>query len=124
MKNKIPELFIKISLKLLFMKTYNLSEVSKDVRVVQLETNENSIISSMSKLVHVDSANIIYRSGKKIILFDNAGKYLNTIDALGNGPNEYTTIISLFVEANEQLIYVVDRKKIMIYNYNGEFIKK
>lgn len=102
----------------------NLSEIAKKIEIVSLETNPNSIISSMSNLVFLDKNNIIYRSDKTVIIFDGEGNYIGKVNAVGNGPEEYNSITTVDFDPNNKWIYIVDGSDIKVYNFDGEFIKK
>ncbi len=101
----------------------SVSEILSDMSVVNLETTSNSIIGNLSNLIFVGNKNIICRSEKRIIIFDNQGKYLNKIDAVGKGPEEYTTIVNAFFDPIEEYIYIVDYSDIKIYGIDGNFIR-
>lgn len=101
----------------------SVSEILSDIKIVHLETTSNSLIGLFSYLMFVDNKHIIYKSGEHIIIFDNQGNYVNKIDAIGQGPGEYTTIGSAYFDPVEEYIYIVEWEDIKIYSINGNFIK-
>ena len=99
------------------------SEILNDIKVVHLETNPNCLIGYFSSLIFMDDKNIIFLSNKTIIVFDNQGKFLSKIDALGRGPEEYVSIVNAFADPIERKIYIVDYEDIKIFSFGGEYIK-
>lgn len=100
-----------------------LSDIASDLSVVTLETNPDCLIGVFSALLYLDNEYIIFRSDKTILVFDGEGKFLNKINALGNGPGEYNSIVSSFVDNTNKHIYIVDYEQVLVYNYNGDFIR-
>lgn len=100
-----------------FNNTFNLRHC------IQIETNSNSLISSIVKIILTDRI-YIQDYNSKILMFDLNGEYINKIDFKGNGPHEYTSISDFTVK--DSLISILDtnEKKMVIYNLNGDFIKK
>lgn len=98
-----------------------LSEIIGNIKVVHLETSPNCLIGHFSYLIFLDDKYIVFVSDKSILIFDNQGKYLNKIDALGKGPKEYGTIANAFVDPINKMIYIVDYDDIKLYNFAGEY---
>lgn len=99
------------------------SEILSDIKVVHLETNPNCLIGYFSSLIFMDDKNIIFLSNKTIIVFDNQGRFLSKIDALGRGPEEYASIVSAFADPIERNIYIVDYEDIKIYSFDGKYMQ-
>ncbi|HTO14530.1 MAG TPA: 6-bladed beta-propeller [Edaphocola sp.] len=116
----IPTFHIKPNLKEI---PCSASKILSNIKVVHLETTSNCLIGPFSALIFVDNKHIIFRSEKRIIVFDNQGNYLNKIDAVGKGPGEYNTIVNAYFDPVEEYIYIVDYNDIKIYNIDGNFIK-
>ncbi|MBU2903440.1 6-bladed beta-propeller [Arenibacter algicola] len=119
-KNKIKSLKINPYNKLV---ECNLSDITSNLDTIFLETKRESLIGLFSSLVYLDKEIIIYKSEEKIIIFDGKGKYKNQIDASGKGPGEYTTILKVFVDNSRNWIHIVDIAGILIYNFEGSYIK-
>lgn len=90
---------------------------------IPLETNSNSLISTIIKIIVTDKI-YIQDQNEKIFIFTLNGKFINKIDFKGNGPKEYTSISDFSVK--DSLISILDtnEKKIITYHLNGDFIKK
>lgn len=103
----------------------NLTEFISKEETVQLETNNDCLISDVNKLC-VDSEYfyIVDKINRKIFIFDNNGKFISQIDSYGNGPNKYIDLTD--VSVNNKTIYVLSRpnKSIYVYSNDGTFKKK
>ncbi len=100
-----------------------LSKIATDINLISLETNINSIIGDFSWLVFIDENNIIYKSDNAVLLFDRKGSFINKIEALGNGPDEYTTITGITVDPILKKVFILDHDNIKVYHFNGKFFK-
>lgn len=117
----VPTFYIKPDLKEI---ACPVSKIISNIKVVHLQTTSNCLIGSFSSLVFVDNKHIIFRSGKRILVFDNQGNYLNKIDAVGGGPGEYSTIVNAYFDPAKEYIYIVDSNDIKIYSIDGNFIRR
>ena len=69
----------------------DLDNISTRMEIIPLETNDSSLISSVSKIVHRNNRYyILDKEMDRIVAFDDQGKFLNLINKKGNGPGEYT----------------------------------
>lgn len=102
---------------------FSLSEIAGDIQIVHLETNTESSVGYFSSLAHLDETHIIFRSNKTVLIFDQEGRFLNKIDALGKGPMEYNTISNIYVDQVRQQINIIDYEDIKVYNYDGKYIE-
>lgn len=118
--NQVPTININPDLKTI---SCSVSEILSNIKIVHLETTPNNLIGYFSSLIFVNAKNIIYKSENRIIIFNHQGKFLNKIDRKGKGPEEYENIINVFVDPQEEYIFIVDYKNVKIYNFEGKFIK-
>lgn len=86
-----------------------------NLKVVQLEMNKSSILSSVFK-AHYDKTNdrIFILSNFNLYIFDEDGNYINSLSK-GRGPGEITFLASFTVDSNNKRVFVLD---------NGRFIKE
>lgn len=91
------------------------------VKLISLETNENSLISLVEKLEIFNNKLYIYDSDK-IFIFDMQGKHLHTISLKGHGPGEYTKISSFFIKNGNIHIFDSNTQKLLIYDEDGRFL--
>lgn len=97
--------------------------LSSTSRIVQLESNSESMLSYIQK-ANVDFSNdrIFILSDFNIYLFNSNGKYLNKLK-VGRGPGEVTQIISFTIDTKNKLIYAIDNAiKLSSFDYDGNMI--
>jgi hypothetical protein len=104
----------------------SLSEFVDSVRFIRLETKEECLIGSIAS-VHFTGEEMIVtdKTNRKILIFDNNGKYLRKIGNSGRGPGEYLSIIVSNYDKERQIIsiYDIETRKLLLYRLNGEFIR-
>lgn len=102
----------------------DLSEIATEIRYFPLETNENSLISGIYRVVY--EGNKLYIGLSELKIFSDEGKYLWTFDKSGRGPGEYTFVNNFFVESSTgNLIVDVlsrDNLSMLVYDSIGVFI--
>lgn len=97
--------------------------LSSTSRIVQLETNSESMLSYILK-ANVDFSNdrIFILSKFNIYIFNSNGKYLRKLK-VGRGPGEITQIISFAINTTTKLIYAIDNAtKLCSFDYDGNMI--
>jgi hypothetical protein len=76
-----------------------------EYRLIFPETNDHSLIGvTVNKIVKYQNKLFLLnvtRKGNNIICFDTTGHYLFTIDKLGSGPAEYTSLKDIFIEKDD-----------------------
>ena len=105
-------------------KQFLLSELAESVDIVPLEFTEHSMISSI-KDVRVSDNNIFVHDIKsgKIFRFDRKGYFINSIGKVGQGPGEYIHLFYMDIVLDKEEIYLYTNVGMMIYNFDGQFIK-
>jgi hypothetical protein len=100
-----------------------LFELEKDLSIGR-EDDDNYLFYGPRNIVVDDQGNIfiLERGNCRIQKFDKNGDYLQTIGKKGQGPGEFESPYSLFLDKNNN-ISVSDRRKIHFFNHKGEFIK-
>ena len=100
---------------------YRLSEVAEDIEYVFLETNDSCLVADIYSVVYDPPYYFITdRFETSIFIFDETGKYVHTISARGQGPQEYTKIDHYSVYNNVLYILDEDQRKILKYEVNGQ----
>lgn len=94
----------------------NLNEYVDDLKIVRLESNDSSLISSFSG--HVGEKYIISIERDRVLLFNSEGEFSHAIAKRGKGPGEYTQIDAWAVDENENFFLYHDIRKNYICNYN------
>lgn len=98
-----------------------LSEITTGVRIVPLETNAQSLIKNIDKVVKKGGLYYIKNSNSQILVFDAQGKYIRSISGIGGGPGECASLQDFDVDANRNTIAVVDLGKIHFYTLDGAY---
>lgn len=114
----------------------DISEISIDVnqrsdaatifsgyKYIPLETTDNSILGEIKSLDVSDSL-IAAQCGDEIYLFDHNGKYINTINRKGHGPEEYIRIQDFKLHGNQVWVMSGENKAIFVYLPDVSMIKK
>ncbi len=121
-------------------KEYNVNNLLKDIKkyskqiskdkviFVPLETNDNCLIGSIDKIFIINDNYFIVdkKNSKGIFVFDNSGKFLFKIQNTGLAEGEFTNINDVTYNSfqKEIKIFDSDRKKIISYDINGNFVKE
>lgn len=100
--------------------TFPLSEITEEVREVELELTDNSLISRIRRAVW-DEDYIIIVDLSNVLLFDNNGKFIRKIGSKGQGPGEYTYIRDLTVDFKNKHVYIATSGKILCYDFEGNY---
>ena len=102
-----------------------LSEISDDIKRVELETTEKCMIGRIEQVL-CDGDRIFILDGyggSSIHAFDLSGKFLFTINRQGKGPGEYLSIKNITIDTVNRHIYIASLgKKILRYDRDGHFI--
>lgn len=89
-----------------------------EVKCIPLETNEESLLHEMSKIICRNKRFYVFdRKGKSILIFDNKGSFMRKIHSVGGGPNEYLEPSDIDVDCLGN-IYVSDNptKRILVFS--------
>lgn len=94
------------------------------VRFQPLETQDSAYFRLKSSVVRTYKDKIFVNDMRAdvVLVFDEAGRFLNRINHKGEGPEEYVSILE-FMPCNDRL-YVLDmRKQVQVYDFKGEYLK-
>ena len=93
-----------------------------DVEYIALETNDEfvnqGVVMAIGKGIIAVKNNL--RDGD-IFIYDRNGKALRKINRIGQGGEEYTDINSITLDEDNEEMFVVDSKKILVYDLYGKF---
>lgn len=96
-------------------------EILDSQRFVCLETNDESLVSSVSGIVISDDRIFIndnYLNGG-VVIFDTAGKFINRIPH-GNGPGEISRVINMGYDKRREKLLVLGNS-LMSFDKNGNY---
>lgn len=105
----------------------NFNEYFSSSKIIPLETNENSIFSKIDRISLFDNKiYILDRKLNSVFVFNDEGRFLNKIQKIGRGPQEYISLTDFSIDENKKqiILYTDSPYKILIYNNRGEFIKE
>lgn len=107
------------------VKNLPLSKIFKSAKILFLETTNDCLLAEISSLqIYKDKIYILDSETESIYIFDNNGKYVNKINNIGQGPQEYIHIESFDIDTlNDKLILFCDNK-IQYYNTNSNELFK
>jgi hypothetical protein len=107
-----------------FKQQGKLSDLFEAVKLVYLETKQESLINTIDKIkILKQSILVLDKNSQRILQFDSKGKFLRQIGKHGDGPGEYLEISDFEVDTISDLIYIPDIFKVHIYSLDGAFIK-
>ena len=102
--------------------------LSENVEYIPLETTTISTIGKIDRIQIFEGNYFITdkRNAKGIYIFNSKGNFINKISPFGKGPHEITFMDDILYNKITKQIEIFDsaRKKILVYDVNGEFIKE
>jgi len=107
------------------VKNVSLSDVFSSVKVIQLETNDNALISEIRRIEYFDSHYYILDSkSQQIFWFSENGDFVDKIHSPGKGVGEYHYIADFSIDkANNQLILLDPvMQKVHFFDLEGSFL--
>jgi hypothetical protein len=103
----------------------SLYDIFEKIEIIPLETTDSSLLKGIQKIKYFDNKYYVFDgSMSRILFFDNKGKYINKIDAKGNGPGEYENIINFNLKETSRQIEIIATFDIFNYDLNASFINK
>jgi len=101
-----------------------LSQIASKVEYIQLETNNECLLSSQARYFFVDSL-IFVDNMDHILKFNSHGKFLTKIGRPGRGPGEIQTIadISIIPSKRQIAVQLLESRKLVYFSFDGKFIK-
>lgn len=115
---KFPEIIIKD------LEPVQFDSIYEEVRIVPLETNENSFFGgAASMIIESDTVYILDARGiKGLLRFTIDGKFIDKIGRVGQGPGEYVSTQNFYVHGDRISIIDLAQQKILTYSKKGDFL--
>lgn len=101
-----------------------LSEISKSINEIQLETSEGSLLGFVSQVEYFNEKLYIRDTNGSVLIFDIKGKFLGQLGGKGEGPGEYTRAYTISIDQDSGLIYLGSKNKIIVYSKDDEFLRE
>jgi len=100
------------------------SDFIKEIKYIPLETNSNSMVGDISNLIVMNNKMYVRDNKNVITIFDMNGKYLNTLNRVGRGPEEYMAISDFEVASNGNIFIASRQEGLVEYGADLKFIRK
>ena len=91
-----------------------LSDILDDITIVPLETRQDILLSSSSRIVVSENYILALVQNRELHQFDKSGKYIRKLAEQGNGPREFNSILYLLIDENRNVAYYTDIKDQML----------
>lgn len=103
-----------------------LSEIVDSIEYIHLSNANGNPIGNISEIKVTENFIFVNASSEAALMFDRRGTFIRQIGAIGKGPGEYSQPLGIipFEEDNVVAIYAYPLGDYMIYNLNGQFIKR
>jgi hypothetical protein len=101
------------------------SEFIDSIKFIPLETNKESLIAEINKLICTEDRFFIFDSdiGKNVLIFSKDGKFINKISK-GGGPEEIFNPEDIAVDEKRKNLIVYNKTGLSFFDFNGKFIKR
>lgn len=101
-----------------------LADMIEQVEVLGLEETEASLLSYLSNISSIEDQ-LIFASGAKgeIFVYSNTGQFIRKFTHMGEGPEEYSTLMISWMKADTILVFDYPKQKMLYYSLEGEFLK-
>lgn len=106
---------------------YSMNEIIADSKIIPLETTEECLIGTISKICADKSLLVIFdKQNQSVFRFSNKGKFLGKIGKRGRGPLEYNKLTDVSVDKKQKEICLSDlaTRKFLYYDYAGKFLRE
>jgi hypothetical protein len=105
-----------------------LSEIVESVTYVPLETNDNCLLSDISRGILSENYVLLScRKTRRCYFFTKTGRFIAQIGDIGQGPGEYpVTPDPVYIDEKHNQVIIHDHmlNKLLYYDFNGRFIKQ
>lgn len=111
---------ISITPDLTFIEELNLNQEFDLISIIELETNQNSLIGDIKKIEFNDKHQIFIsetRDPSRVLIFDKNGDFKKEFKKYGFGPSEYQNIDD-FIISDDSTLSILDGKNKSILNFN------
>lgn len=108
------------------VQTYKSSELISVERLLPLETSDASLLGSIDQLeVWEDRIYLLdtYKTNAVLMFSATDGKFIRKIAGTGNGPGEFLSPHSFWIDRSDGSLYVLDRMMSKLLKYDGEDLR-
>jgi hypothetical protein len=105
-----------------FEKDVSVSDLSDSVKLIELETRPNAMITSINDVVYDGKNLIVTNSDGRILIFGPEGNFKQKLGKNGDGPGEHKYVSSIAIDDQSKNILIVTRGKVLVYSSSYEFL--
>jgi len=112
----------RINVDLKKVRVENIEDIIVESDTIRLETIPASLIKSIARMSFVDNKILIWDVPDKLLVFSEAGAFLNNIGNKGQSGDEFLGINDYMIVNDTAFIYDFNNRKIMKFEINGKLI--
>lgn len=119
--------FIVISIDENIPETSVLDSFFESIEYIPLETNEESMIHTITRFELIDERIVIFdKPGQSVLVFSSEGKFLHRIGKMGTGVNDFLDIREIAIDESKKTVALFDQKQFAVLEFDieGNFIDK
>lgn len=102
----------------------NISDIAESIQYIPLETNITTVVGDIDKIWYKNGMfifNTLRKSNGILSIYDSTGKYYNTLNRFGRGPDEYSSVFS--VDVYDRNLILLTGFSIKEYTPEGRLLK-
>lgn len=103
-----------------------LSEFAESIEFIQFENSPKALLGRVRDIQLTEEYIFIQHNGIKLLTqFTREGKFIRHFGTIGRGPKEYALMRKFSLDVKNELVYIHTNwtRKILVYNFNGEYVK-
>lgn len=106
-------------------KKFDFGRLIKDIKIVPLETTNESLLGNIYKILMTDSVSYIFDDfkGGGIAIFDNEGKFIRRIPH-GEGPGELVNVHDIAYDGRNEQLIAYQHPFLLFYTKEGRFVEQ
>jgi len=108
-----------------YKREVRLSEFAESVEFIQFETSEESLLGRIMDIQLTQDYIFLKHNGIGLLTqYSINGKFIRHFGALGRGPQEYQLMRKFSIDEENELVYIHTNwtRKILVYNFDGEYV--
>lgn len=103
-------------------KTIYIEDIA-DLEFIRLETNDSTLVSRSLPDVVSEHYIVYHNQDGQVLVFSRKGKILYSFNHMGEGPEEYQSMMDILLDENSTELYINDiiKSNIFVYSIDGTF---
>jgi len=101
-----------------------LSDLVEQIEYIPLETNDNCVVGKITFYDVSDNYIVVsVAQTNEVFLFARTGRFITKIGKHGQGPGEYLSPASVYIDELKKCVYVSDSpSKMLVYDFTGKYV--